>query len=88
MVSLLSCFGQIIVAKVLAAHGQLMAYQIGQYFFQLQEQPLARHIVVGPHVKRSPKIMAQSIKQLHILFAEGLVEQRFRQLRAGLQQLR
>ena len=41
--------GEVIVAEVLAARGQLMVHELWQHLLQLHEEPLARRIAVGVH---------------------------------------
>ena len=48
---LLPLRGQIVLAEVLAAQGQLMVLQAGQVALQLQEEALARLVAVGVHVE-------------------------------------
>ena len=44
-------FSEIEFAEVLAVGWQLIAHEVWQHLFQLQEESLARHVVVGIHGK-------------------------------------
>ena len=45
----------IVIAKVLAAQGQLVVHQRGQHLLKLQEESFARNVTVGVHVERNSK---------------------------------
>ena len=45
---------EIVVREVLAARRQLVVHELGQHLLQLHEEPFARRIAVGVHVKRNP----------------------------------
>ena len=52
--SVLLCTFQVVVAEVLAGGRQLVAHQVGEYLFQLQEEALAWHVAIGVHVEGQP----------------------------------
>ena len=42
---------KIVLAEILAVHGQLMMHQRGQHLLKLQEESFARLVTIWPHVK-------------------------------------
>jgi hypothetical protein len=64
----------VVIAEVLAALWQLMAYEPGQHLLKLKEKAFAGGIVVRPHLEADRALRAKSLKQNHIL----LIQQRCR----------
>ena len=53
---------EIILAEVFAAGRQLVVYQRGQHFFELQEESLAGLIAIGIHVEVGFKLQVAGFK--------------------------
>ena len=67
---------QVVVAEVLASHGQLMAHDSLQHFFQLQVEPFSGSVAVGPHLETDGELVIESLAEVKArqILVELLVE--------------